>query len=247
MLKSRAVRAGIALALAAVFAGCGRSEMGSGPPATPASAPPVPTTAHPVVHRPELRAALVRSASTTRAARSARTSISVTVTGLGEDAFATGAFDVAGNGVVDLANGDADLVLSIPVFDRLGTGGPIEERIVGGIAYARLPASVMRLGGLPPAVRWLRIDTARARTAPTSTLSQSQVDPAGELAFLGAVSDDIRRVGVEAVRDTRTTHYSATIAPAADPRSALDAQLGPVGARLGTGRVGVDVWIDGSG
>jgi hypothetical protein len=210
----------------------------------PGTVAPAPTSA-PLAHRPRLRAALVRSAAATRAAGTARTSISVTVTGLGGGALANGAFDVAGTGTVDLVRGDADLVLSVPLFDRLGTGGAIEERIVGGIAYARLPAPVMRGSGLPPTVRWLRIAGTGAGSAPSAMLSETHLDPAGELAFLGAVSDDVRPVGVESVRDTGTTHYAATIAPAG-ARFALD-RLGPVGGRLGAGRIGVDVWIDRTG
>jgi hypothetical protein len=248
MLDSRAVRAIAALALVVCAAGCGGSGRAShGRVAAPPGSAAPPTTAPPAVHRPALRAALVRSASTTRSARTALTSISVTVTGLGENAYANGGFDVAGTGAVDLASGDADLLLSIPLFDRLDTGGAIEERIVDGIAYARLPAPVMRLGGLPPTVRWLRIDAVRSGTAPATTLSRSRVDPAGEIEFLGAVSDDIRPVGVEAVRGTPTTHYEATIAGGTDPRSELGRRLGAVGARLGPGRVDVDVWIDGAG
>lgn len=252
MANSRALRAGLAAALVLCVAGCGGSQFASGANAAPRLRPTAPPTTRPApVHRPALRAALVRSASTTRAAHTARTSVSVTVTGLGEDVFATGAFDVAGTGAVDLGTGDADLVLSIPLFDQLGGGGAIEERIVKGVAYARLPGSVLRAGGLPPAVRWLRVDGAPSRGASASTLSQSQVDPAGELAFLSAASDDVRPIAVEEVRGIRTTHYSATVVQEtgarAGSKSELAGRLGDVGARLGPGPVGIDVWIDGAG
>jgi hypothetical protein len=255
MADSRAKRVWMALALAVAVGACGGSDFGSGAsPSRPPTRPAPPISRPAIVHRPALRAALVRSASTTRSARTARTSISVTVTGLGEDTFANGAFDVAGTGVVDLASGNADLLLSIPLFDHLGGGGAIEERITGGIAYARLPAAVMRVGGLPPAVRWLRIDAAPVRKPP-STLSQSQVDPAGELAFLDSVSDDVQRLGVEAVRGTNTTHYTATIPAApgtgavtgAGKGTALGERLGALGTRFGTGTLVVDVWIDAAG
>jgi hypothetical protein len=258
MLDSRAVRAGMAVALAVLLAGCGASDFRSGAPkarAAHASTPPAPPTTRPVVHRPALQAALVRSASMTRSAGTAHTSISVTVTGLGKDASANGAFDIAGTGVVDLTNGDADLVLSVPLFDQLGGvsgGGTIQERIVDGVAYARLPAALMRLGRLAPAVQWLRIDTGRGVKAPASTLSRSQVDPAGELVFLDAVSDDVRPVGIEAVRGARTTHYTATV-PAASAagrgatRTAVGARLGAVGSTLRAAPLTVDVWIDAVG
>jgi hypothetical protein len=256
---SRAVRAGTAVVLIGLLAGCGASDFGSGAPrrsAPHSSATPAPPTSRPpIVHRPALRAELVKSAATTRSARTAHTSVSVTVTGLGKDASASGAFDSAGSGVVDLANGDADLVLSVPLFDQLGGvggGGTIEERIVDGVAYARLPVALMRLGGLAPAVKWLRIDPARGVKAPASTLAQSQVDPTGELLFLAAVSDDVRPVGVEAVRGARTTHYSATVGAASagalgTARSAVGARLGAVGAAFRAAPMTVDAWIDGAG
>jgi hypothetical protein len=236
-----------------LIAGCGGSDFGSGARVSGTPNPIAPAATQPtIVHRPVLRAALLRSATTTRSARTARTSISVTVTGLGEETFASGAFDVAGTGVVDLANGDAHLVLSVPSFDRVGGGGPIEERIVDGVAYARLPAAIMRVAGLSRSVRWMRIDGPGSRTARPSTLSKSRVDPAGVLGYLGAVSDDVRRVGIEAVRDTPTTHYAATIAPApvgpaAGRPSSIAARLAAIGARPGAGRVGVDAWVDGAG
>ena len=138
------------------------------------------------------------------AARTARTSISVTVTGLGDEALATGAFDVAGTGVVDFATGNADLSLSVPLFDRLGGGGAVEQRIVGGVVYTKLPADVLRVAGLP---RVGALAQPRARRWPgpmLSALSQAQVDPAGQLAFLDAISTDVRRVGAGSVRGVRT-------------------------------------------
>jgi hypothetical protein len=66
------------------------------------------------------------------------------------------------------------------------------------------------------------------------------VDPAGAIAFLGAVSDDVHKIGADVVRDTRTTHDAATLTPsAASP-------LLPAGARPGPGPVTVDVWVDGA-
>ena len=55
----------------------------------------------------------MRSVARTTAEHSAYTSISVTLTGLGDDALADG-YDIAGTGVVDLVNGDADLDVTIP-------------------------------------------------------------------------------------------------------------------------------------
>src|SRR5438445_2789688 len=137
MLGSRRVFAAVALGIALVVAGCGGADFSrravvSAPEGTsPATSPRV--------RNPVLQAAVLRSVSATSAARTARTSISVTPTGLGDDSLATGAYDIAGMGVVDFKSGNADLSLSIPLLDRLGGPGTIGERTVDGVVYTKMP------------------------------------------------------------------------------------------------------------
>jgi hypothetical protein len=239
---------GAVLAIAA----CGGREFDHGP------APSPPTAAASISRRPRaavsdvaLQAKVVRAVARTRAARRARTSISVTFTGLGADTLANGAFDVAGSGVADLVGGDADLTLSIPLFDRLGGGGTVEQRIISGVVYTRLPAALLRKAKLPPTVRWLRLDP-RTSGADRSALAQSQVDPAGQLALLGAASADVRAVGTESVRGIRTAQYVLSIDPArltsSDPnQAAARAKVRQLGSLLAARPVIVDVWLDAPG
>jgi hypothetical protein len=252
MVQSRRTRAAVWSGVLFLGAGCGGSGFAARaavPPSTDAPTVPAPVA---VSHDPALRASVVRSVAATSAARTARASISVTLTGVGDEALATGAYDVAGSGVVDLTNGDADLMLSVPLFDRLGGGGAIEQRIVGGVVYTRLPQAVLRAAGLAPSVWWLSIDPNRIGGLDPSALSQSQVDPVGQLGFLGAMSNDVRVVGAEQVRGVASTHYAATIDLGADavrsPRTvALRAALTRLGSGIATGRLALDVWLDRSG
>src|SRR5450432_2436961 len=98
MVGSRRGRSAIALGCALFVAGCGGTEF-----ARP-SAPPAPA---PITTNPALQATLARAVQRPSAELTARTSIQVTLAGLGNDAVSSGAFDVAGTGVVDFANGDA--------------------------------------------------------------------------------------------------------------------------------------------
>ena len=250
MLGSRCTIAAVAAGFVLSLGGCGGTDFvqRSGEP-NPSVVPP--PTSVPVTRNTALQATLLRSVALTSAARSARTSISVTVTGNGNDALATGAYDMAGTGVVDFANGDADLVLSIPQFDRLTGGAAIEERIVGGVVYTKLPPDFLRTAGAPPAVRWVSLDSRPA--GPDSPAgSGAHADPSGQLVFLAAASDDVRRVGTESVRGVRSTHFRATIDPSGaagggSRTAAARAKLAQLGSTLGAQRLAVDVWLDGSG
>lgn len=237
-------------ALAVLGCGCGASNFDARQGPTPKGAGTTVVTAPPpTVKNPTLQSSLVRAVAVTTAARTARSSISVTLTGLGSATTPSGAFDIAGTGTVDLRTGNAEFSLSVPRFDRLGNSGPVEQRIIAGVAYLQAPAPVVAAGGLPSSVRWLRIDPITGRSTDPAELSQAQVDPVGQLAFIGAVSENVSRVGAEPVRGVATVHYAATVdVPARlTPPSAAAAKLAAIHALIGTGRVRVDTWLDGAG
>jgi hypothetical protein len=251
MLGSARTRATVVLGVALIAAACGGSDF-SRRTVVPAGNDVSPTPPTVVTRNPALQAKLTRSVGATSAARTARTSISVTLTGLGDDSLTTGAYDIAGTGVVDFVKRDADLSLSIPLLDRLGGGGAVEERIVGGVVYTKMPAGVLRAAGLPATVRWLSLDPKHAAGADPSALSQSQVDPAGQLAFLAAVSDDVRTIGDEPVRSVATTHYAATIDRVLDSRgearmAALRAKVAQLRSAIGARGLALDAWLDRDG
>jgi hypothetical protein len=254
--RRRVAPAGGAAALLGVIAllasGCGTSSFDGRQAATPKGAGTTAVTSPPTtVRNPTLQSTLVHAVSRTTAARTARSSISVTLTGLGTGTTPSGAFDIAGSGIVDLRTGNADLALSVPRFDRLGNSGTVEQRIVAGVTYLQAPAAVVKAGALPASVRWLRVDPVPHRTTDPAELSQAQVDPAGQLAFVGAVSENVSRVGAEPVRGVPTTHYRATVdVPVRlTPRTttAAKAKLASIQALIRTGRVRVDAWLDVAG
>jgi hypothetical protein len=239
-------------ALAVFASGCGGSSFDARQGPTPKAPGTTAVTAPPTtVHNRTLQSSLVRAVALTTTARTARSSISVTLTGLGSATTPSGAFDIAGTGTVDLRTGNAELSLSVPRFDRLGNSGPVEQRIVAGVAYLQAPAPVVLAGGLPASVRWLRIDPTPGRSTDPAELSQAQVDPVGQLAILGAVSENVSRVGSEPVRGVAGVHYAATVdvpARLTPPTpSAAVAKLASIQALIGAGRVRVDAWIDRAG
>jgi hypothetical protein len=70
--------------------------------------------------------------------------------------------------------------------------------------------------------------------------------------MLEAVGGEVETVGVEDLRGTETTHYRATIDPAAYAKTVGPeerAKLGPLADQLqpGSGDVPVDVWLDADG
>ncbi len=241
------VAGAIGLVVTVLASACGGSDFRSGT-ASPGTGT-VSTTPLPTVRNAPLQATLLRAVQLTMAARTARSSISVTLTGLGGGSASSGAFDVAGTGIVDLRTGNSDLSLSVPRFDRLGSHGPIEQRIVGGVSYIATPAPVAKAGGLPASVRWLSLDPRSVRPADPSGLAQSQVDPVGQLAFLGTVSENVRRVRAEPVRGVAAVRYTATVdvrGPVSPRTTAAKARLATIAALIGTGRLRVDVWLDAS-
>jgi hypothetical protein len=221
----------LAFALVVTACGGGRdfARAGTGAVRVPGANPTLPrvtTTTLVAVRDRALQAKLRAAVDRTVAGRTAQSSISVTVTALGSQTFERGTLDVAGTGVVDLRAGDAALVLSVPRFDRITGGGMIVQNIVRGASYLELPPAIIRAGGLPASVRWLRLDPHASFGADASEFVQAQVDPTGQLASLGAISDDVHEVDAEAVRGVPTTHYSGTL----DRRA----------------RVAVDAWLDGA-
>lgn len=161
---------------------------------------------------------LNKAAATTRATENAEVSTSVTMTGLdvgpvdgAQPKALPGLYNLAGDGRVDFASGDSALTISMPYLDQLTGGGTaVEQRIVDGTAYLKLPASLLRSAGAGPATEWVARDTKADAATDLSALAQSQSDPAGQLARLSNVSGEVEGIGKESVRGVLTTHFRGT-------------------------------------
>jgi hypothetical protein len=127
--------------------------------------------------------------------------------------------------------------------------GKVRVLLVGGVMYLSLDA----LEGGDPSSRpelegkkWLKLDPKLFGGG--GEIGQS--DPKGSLDALGGVTDEVKRVGSEKVRGTRTTRYRVTIdtekAAASAPEERRDEVRNSVGA-LGSDTIPADVWVDGKG
>ena len=259
MAESRRVLAAFGVGIAAFGAAalgsaCGGSTFASRSAAAPVApvAPAPSVSSVPIPPNAVLQAKVRESVARTIAMHSARASISVTLTGLGDAAVSTGAFDIAGTGLVDLRTGNADLALSVPRFDRVSGGGAVEQRIVSGVVYAKLPVAVLRQAGLPATVHWLRLDPRAIGTGGPADLSQAQADPARALGLLAAASAAVRADGSESVRGVPCTQYSGSIDVSAARRAtnlpaAVRTELTELGSVAGAHRVELDAWLDSAG
>ena len=103
-------------------------------------------------------------------------------------------------------------MLSVPLFDRLGGGGTIEQRIVGGVVYTRLPTAVLA-----------RRSSRRTCAGSASTRTRvGRPRPVGAVAVAGRSGGSARvprrpsrttsaSSAPSTVRGVATTHYAATI------------------------------------
>jgi len=226
------LRRGVAgLAIAALVMGaCGGTHRASRP-SNPSPASTTPRTT-------PLQGALLRSVRMTRSARTARLSLSIGISGL----VAGGAnFSEAGTGVVDFMTENTDLTLTTSV-----PGAPTtvtELRLANSVMYVRTGAD----GSAP----WRRVDLRQQLGTSLSGLS-SQSDPSQALAYLAAVSDDVRKDGIANVRGVAATHYLATLDMAKALRqptlpASVRAKLAALAPKLGSQRIPIEAWIDAGG
>lgn len=127
--------------------------------------------------------------------------------------------------------------------------GKVRTIVVGGILYLSLdaleggdPSSTPELAGK----KWLKLDPQMFGGG--GEIGQS--DPNGSLDALRGAKGDVKRVGSEKVRGTRTTHYRVAIdaEQAVDnaPAEQRDEVRNSIGA-LGSRTIPADVWVDGKG
>jgi hypothetical protein len=228
-MDARVVRRVTCVVAACVVAGaCGGSHF------QPSAQPPPTTAAAAVV---KARTVVQLAAAKTVAAKTARIALSIGISGIDPTG---GNVSAAGSGVVDFATSNAQL--------RLTTSAPseplpltTEERVVGGAVYVR--TSIW----LP----WTKIDLTKLLGSNLSGVS-AQADPVELLAYLAAVSDDVRVVRADSVRGVPTTRYHTTL----DMKQALArpnvppvvrARLRELAPALADAKIPLDAWIDRAG
>jgi hypothetical protein len=127
--------------------------------------------------------------------------------------------------------------------------GKVRTLVVGGILYLSLDtleggnaSSTPDLAGK----KWLKLDPQMFGGG--GEIGQS--DPNGSLDALRGAKGDVKRVGSEKVRGTRTTRYRVAIdaeqAVNSAPEEQRDEVRNSIGA-LGSATIPADVWVDGKG
>jgi hypothetical protein len=236
------------VALVTVAAACGGKSYNSAkgstttvasllPTAAPSSVPAdsAPTTPTTPTTTGGTQNTLRIAATTTADAKSARTFITVALSGFGRTASV-----LAASGAIDFALG-ARMTL------RAANGDRTEERVVNGIIY-------FQLGKRVGPNSWIAFDPKKTRLPGLNALdlSHAQGDPGQYLTFVSAATNDYTRVGTEVVRGARTTHYRGAV----DVAKALVDQSVPKTVRellaisvprFRQALIPINVWIDAQG
>ncbi len=152
------------------------------------------------------------------------------------------------DGGFDFKSGAGEYSVDVAAIGLQGSG-KVRVLLVGGVMYLSLnaldggdPSSSPALAGK----KWLKLDPKLFGGG--GEIGQS--DPKTSLDALRGVKGEVKRVGTEDVRGTRTTRYRVTIdseqAAQNAPEDQRDAVRSSVAA-LGADTIPADVWVDGKG
>ena len=193
---------------------------------------------------PSPRKVVLASVLATAAAKTARVSMTMTMTGLGEE---TEAVEVVVDGVTEFETGNSSMKMQ---FGGLGSEdeiGGMETRVVDGVAYLQMPAA---LGGMFGEGKWLKMPDLGSADSAMPGLGQS--DPSKFLAYLETVSNGVKKVGTDLIRGIETTHYAATLdlgkaVNRADMPASLRDELRELFNGDSFSAIPADVWVDEDG
>lgn len=159
--------------------------------------------------------------------------------------------EFSGEGDLDYRGQRGNMTFDLSSLGLPGaSGGKVEMVFLGDVFFMKLPIEDPQLQGRP----WLKMDIAAlSRQSGVDVRRFQQLrdnDPSDALNDLRGVSDDVKTVGTERVRGTRTTHYRATInldkAVQQVPPEQRDRYRRRV-EQLGVKTLPTDVWVDEDG
>ena len=227
--------AAVAAVMALTVGACGGSKPFAAPSSTaPATTPPSGTKV------------LLASIRTTAAAKSAHMSMTV-----GTDGSGPLAFSMTADGAVDFTTGDSQFTAQLDGAAASFLPDGIEMRMVDGVAYMKLPASLGGLLGGSGGEQWMSLSIPKGGAAGAGAFSGvDQSDPTQFLAALQKISDDVTEVGKATVRGVETTQYHATLdlGKSVDNADLPPALRDKVKGFLGNApAIPVDVFVDSDG
>jgi len=147
---------------------------------------------------------------------------------------------MTGSGIFDVGQNRGAVTLTVPGL------GAIDVRVVDGTTYYRYPPAWRAGVGLP--TEWAAIPATRSvGLSPSATLDAGS--PSEGAAALAAGSDglyhDVRSLGTDRVRGTRTWHYRAEVDALAYAQRLATAQGAPPPTASGpSGVLTFDFWLD---
>jgi hypothetical protein len=158
---------------------------------------------------------------------------------------------INGTGFMDTKGHKGRMSLQIPQLR-----GTMDAVFLNRIIYLHFPAAIA--GKIPGGKSWVKLDldkAARQQGIDLGALQSTSTnnDPAQQLAQLRGAGD-VKKVGTETIRGTKTTHYKATIdlrkaadrAPA-DQRAAAKRSVEQIIKLTGSSTVPTEVWLDKQG
>ncbi len=178
----------------------------------------------------------------TLAERTSRVAIDVALGGGGGGRF-------QGGGEFDFEKQQGRLTLDLGPLGLPGVG-PTEVVFNEKLLFMKLDLNVPKLRQRP----WLRIDMdALGKGAGPQLEGFRQLqsnDPTAALHYLRGVTDEVKKLGTETVRGTKTTRYSATLdlgKAGQEVREDLKDDIAQIQAQLGTSTIPTEAWIDDEG
>lgn len=195
-------------------------------------------------------AELVRlSGKATMQAESARTSMTMSLSGQGD----VPSFLLDSEGAQDFATGDSEFTMSL--FDQ-----ELEARTIGTTMYQKWPEEMLAQSGLPEGKTWISTDLEEQYRKQTglsleSLQNEAASSPTGQLEYLRSVGS-AKKVGEEPLRGTPTTRYRAVVdldrelaavRDGAQDAKALKKAYENLKKQLGTSKLPMDVWLDDQG
>jgi hypothetical protein len=168
-------------------------------------------------------------------------------------------FDISGQGIQGSGSGvfntgkDRSGQSTMNLTARDSSGGlrqiPVDTVVTGDVFYMRSPAFAQATS---QGKEWIKLDLAKLaqqRGVEVGGFLDASPTPTNALAYLGGTSE-VKKVGTELVRSTKTTHYRVTsdLQRAADHASGSEqTALRRIVAQSGRKTLPLDVWVDGNG
>lgn len=202
----------------------------------------------PVKHPPNTSKIVLDSVRTTTAEKSARVEMTLSAGG-------SGGLSTSLSGVTDFATGNSELTTHLSAPESGGSSGDLVERTVDHVTYLQIPGGLSGVLGLAPGAKWISMPSPSSGSAiPGIFPGFGQTDPTQMLAYLEAVSNDVKTVGTDQVRGVETTHYRALLdlgkaIDRADVPPSLRDDLKKITSLIAANpsAIPVDIWVDADG